>query len=159
VIIHHPILHVEDSENDVFLLQYAFKQAEIKNAVQVVTDGQQAIDYLAGTGRFSDRMKFPLPCMVLLDLKLPHKMGLEVLEWIRGEPSLKWMIVIILSSSIHEADITRAYSLGANAFLVKPADLNLMAGMCRALKDFWFTHNRPPLECHEMKPHPATRFR
>jgi CheY-like chemotaxis protein len=149
MIVNHPVLHVEDRSEDVFLLKYAFQQAEITNWVQVVVDGQQAIDYLAGVGKFGDRKQFPLPCTVLLDLKLPHKMGLEVLEWIRQQPSLKWVIVIILSSSINEGDIRRAYSLGANAFLVKPADVNKLVDMCRALKHFWFTYNCSPLECRE----------
>lgn len=139
-----PILHVEDSEEDVFLLQYAFRRAEITHPVQVASDGQEAVDYLSGAGKFSDRTEYPLPSLVLLDLKLPLKMGLEVLEWIREEPALEGLIVIILSSSIHEKDIHRAYALGANAFLVKPPDTGKLTDMCRALKHFWFDHNRPP---------------
>ena len=145
----HPILHVEDRQEDVFPLQYAFKRAEITNPVQVVMDAQQAIDYLAGAGQFGNRRQFPLPCTVLLDLKLPHKMGLEVLRWIRQQPSLKRLIVIILSSSSHEGDIRQAYDLGANAFLVKPSGLDKLTEMCRALKEFWFIHNCPPLPCRE----------
>jgi len=141
-----PILHVEDSEEDVFLLRYAFQRADIKTLVQVVEDGQQAIDYLAGIGKFADRQEFPLPCLVLLDLKLPHKMGLEVLEWIRQQPAVKSLIVIILSSSVHEGDLRRAYELGANAFLVKPSDANTMAEMCKALNHFWLTYNRTPTD-------------
>ena len=139
------ILHVEDRDEDVFLLKYAFKRAEIKNPVQVATDGQQAIDYLAGAGKFADRKQFPLPCLVLLDLKLPYKMGLEVLEWVRQQPLGKSLIVIILSSSMQEGDIRRAYELGVNAFLVKPSNTDILADMCRALKHFWLTHNLPPL--------------
>jgi CheY-like chemotaxis protein len=147
----NPILHVEDSEEDVFLLKHAFKRADIKQRVQVVTDGQQAIDYLAGNGKFADRKQFALPCLVLLDLKLPHKMGLEVLEWIRQQPSLKSLIVIVLSSSFHEGDVRRAYELGANGFLVKPSDSNTLTDMCQALKHFWITHNTPPVECIERR--------
>ena len=139
-----PILHVEDSEEDVFLLRYAFQRADIKTPVQVVGDGQEAIDYLAGIGKFANREEFPLPCLVLLDLKLPHKMGLEVLEWIRQQPALKSLVVIILSSSVHEGDLRRAYELGANAFLVKPSSANTMAEMCKALNHFWLTFNRTP---------------
>jgi len=141
-----PILHVEDSEEDVFLLQYAFQRADIKTPVQVVEDGQQAIEYLAGIGKFADRQEFPLPCLVLLDLKLPHKMGLDVLEWIRQQPAVKSVVVIILSSSVHEGDLRRAYELGANAFLVKPSDSNTMAEMCKALNHFWLTFNRTPTD-------------
>jgi CheY-like chemotaxis protein len=146
---YHTILHVEDREEDVFLLKRAFQKAEITNPVQVARDGQEAIDYLSGTGKFADRIQFPLLCTILLDLKMPRKMGLEVLEWIRQQPSLKWLIVIILSSSAHEGDISRAYNLGVNAFLVKPSDANVMADMCKAIKHFWLIHNTPPLECRE----------
>jgi CheY-like chemotaxis protein len=142
---HHPILHVEDREEDVFLLRYAFKRAEIKIPVQVAADGQKAIDYLAGTGEFADRAQFAMPCLVLLDLQLPYKTGLEVLEWIRQQPSLKSLIVIILSSSVHEGDVRRAYDLGANAFLVKPSSADTLTDMCQALKHFWLVHNLPPL--------------
>jgi CheY-like chemotaxis protein len=78
-------------------------------------------------------------------------MGLEVLAWIRQQPELKWMIVIILSSSIHEGDIERAYELGVNAFLVKPSDADMLADMCKALKHFWLTYNKPPLKCRGMQ--------
>lgn len=139
-----PILHVEDREEDVFLLQYAFEHADIKNPVYVVADGQEAIDYLAGSGKFTHRERFPLPGLIMLDLKLPLKMGLEVLEWIKRQPSLKSLIIIILSSSIYEDDIERAYKLGVNAFLVKPSSAKVLVDMCRAIKHFWLTYNRPP---------------
>src|SRR5688572_21937770 len=126
-----PILLVEDRDEDVFLLRYAFKRAEIKNPIHVAADGQEAVDYLAGTGKFADRAKFPLPGVVLLDLQLPIKMGLEVLEWIREQPSLRTLIVIILSSSIHEGDVRHAYELGVNAFLVKPASSDALADMAQ----------------------------
>ena len=141
-----PILHVEDSEEDVFLLRYAFQRVDIKTPVQVAEDGQEAIDYLAGIGKFADRKEFPLPCLVLLDLKLPQKMGLEVLEWIRQQSAVKSLVVIILSSSVHEGDLRRAYQLGANAFLVKPSSANTMAEMCKALNHFWLTFNRTPTD-------------
>lgn len=140
------ILHVEDREEDVFLLRYAFKRAEITNPVQVVSDGQMAIDYLSGKGGFADRNQFPLPGLVLLDLQLPYVLGLDVLAWIRKQPSLKRLIVLVCSSSIYDNDIIRAYDLGANGFLVKPSDSNTLADMCKALKHFWLTHNRPAPE-------------
>lgn len=142
-----PILHVEDREEDVFLLHYIFNQVDIKNPIHVASDGQKAIDYLAGEGEYADRKQFPFPCMVLLDLKLPRKMGLEVLEWIRSDPSRRWLIVIVLTSSIYEKDVQTCYDLGANAFLVKPSGMDAMKSMCQALKDFWLTHNRPPGSC------------
>lgn len=140
------ILQVEDREEDVFLLRYAFKRAGIENPIQVAVDGQQAVDYLSGKDAYSDRLQFPLPQLVLLDLQLPHLTGLQVLEWIQQQPALKSLIVIVLSSSIHEGDIRRAYELGANAFLVKPSSTDTLADMSVALKHFWLTHNTYPAE-------------
>jgi CheY-like chemotaxis protein len=139
-----PILHVEDREDDVYLLNYAFKRAGIENPVQGLSNGQQVVDYLSGIGEFADRDRFPLPSLVLLDMQLPQKLGLEVLEWIRQQPTLRCMIVIMLTSSIYDRDVQRAYELGANAFLVKPADTEVLIDMCRALKHFWLVHNTPP---------------
>ena len=140
------ILYVEDREEDVILLKYAFKRADIQNHVEVANDGQKAIDYLSGSGKYADRSQFPMPGIVLLDLQLPYKMGLEVLEWIRQQPSLKALIVIILSSSTHHGDVRRAYELGTNAFLVKPSGVDALVDICQALKHFWLTHNRPPVD-------------
>jgi two-component system response regulator len=148
---HQTILHVEDTPEDVFLLQYAFTRAEITNPMQVAANGQEAIDYLTGAGKYADRQKFPLPGLVLLDLKLPIKMGLEVLEWIRSQPAFKSLVVIVLSSSIYEGDIKRAYELGANAFLVKPSDTHVTLDMCKAFKHFWLQHNQPPFSSPEMR--------
>ena len=142
-----PILQVEDDSNDVFLLQRAMKKAGATNLIQVVTDGQQAIDYLKGAGRFADRDEFPLPCLVLLDLKLPYVMGLDVLKWIRQQPGVP-LVVILLTASGEEADIASAYRLGANAFLIKPPEANKLVEMAKAIKDFWLTHNTLPPEVH-----------
>jgi CheY-like chemotaxis protein len=136
------VLLVEDREEDLFLLQYAFKRAAITAPLRVVFDGQQAIEYLSGTGAYADRRQFPLPDLVLMDLKLPAKTGLEVLAWIRRQPELKQLIVIVLSSSISERDLREAYELGANAFLVKPPDANQLFDMAKAIQHFWLVHNR-----------------
>jgi CheY-like chemotaxis protein len=137
------ILVVEDDENDVFFLQNALKGAGIKSSVHVARDGRHALDYLAGAGGFADREQFPLPVLILLDLKLPQVMGLDVLRWIRARPELR-MPVIILSASKNEADIEAAYRLGANAYLVKPNAVSNLLAMARAIKDFWLTHNTSP---------------
>ncbi len=138
------ILIVEDDENDVTFVKMAMKKAGVTNPVQIVTDGQQALDYFQGTEKYADRSEFPLPYLVLLDLKLPFVMGLDVLAWIREQPQLKSTIVIVLTSSRHTEDIGMAYQLGANAYLVKPAHLDALAGLMRTLKDFWLTQNVPP---------------
>lgn len=141
------ILQVEDDPNDVFLLQHAMTKAGVANPIQVATDGQQAIDYLKGEGRFADRKKYPLPCLVLLDLKLPHVMGLNVLKWIRQQPGPA-LVVVMLSASGENADIAAAYRLGANAFLTKPSNASKLVEMVKAIKDFWLTHNMLPQGVH-----------
>jgi DNA-binding response OmpR family regulator len=142
------ILLVEDEENDVFFMQQALQKAGVENPVQVAADGQEAIDYFKGTGKFANREEFPLPCLVLLDLKLPHVMGLDVLKWIRKQPEVK-TIVVVLSSSKEEADIATAYRLGANAYLVKPPEVSKLVDMVKSIKDFWLTQNTPPPETRE----------
>lgn len=139
------ILQVEDREEDIYLLDRAFRQAGLEVRIQTATDGQQAVDYLAGKGRYADREQYPLPYLVLLDLKLPLRMGLDVLAWVRTQPSLRTLIVIVFSSSLDAGDVGRAYQLGANAFLVKPANFETLTEMCRAMAQFWFIYNEPPV--------------
>ncbi|HLH55300.1 MAG TPA: response regulator [Verrucomicrobiae bacterium] len=147
-----PILLVEDDQNDVFFLQYAFETAGIKNPLHVVLDGQQAIHYLSGTGEFSDRRKFPIPAVVLLDLKLPVKMGLEVMRWIQSQPQLKHLLVIVLTSSADIGDVERAYALGARSYLVKPVSLEKRIEMVRVIKDYWLDLNCFPTPSSPDKP-------
>ena len=137
------ILLVEDDENDVFFFQRAMNKAGMTHPLQVVRDGQEAISYLQGGGKFSHRAQVPPPGLILLDLKLPFVMGLDVLKWIRQQSGLA-PVVIILSSSQQEADIAEAYRLGANAYLVKPAETSDLAEMVRAISDFWLRQNTPP---------------
>ena len=139
------ILQVEDDPNDVFFLQHAMNKAGVANPIQVASDGQEAIDYLKGAGKFADREQFPLPCLVLLDLKLPYVMGLDVLRWIRQQPGPA-PVVVILSASGEEGDIATAYRLGANAFLVKPSEASKFEDMVKAIEGFWLTHNTAPQE-------------
>jgi two-component system response regulator len=147
-----PILQVEDDPNDVFLLQHAMRQAGVANPIQVATDGRQAIDYLKGCGKFADRQKFPRPCLVLLDLKLPYVMGLNVLKWIRQQPG-PTLVVVMLTASGDDTDIAAAYRLGANGFLVKPSQASELVAMAKAIKDFWLTHNTlAPEETAEAAP-------
>jgi CheY-like chemotaxis protein len=136
------ILQIEDDDNDAFFMKHAFKRAGIANIVQVVTDGQMAMDYLAGAGAFGDRTAYPQPDLVLLDLKLPKMSGLEVLEWIRGQPGLRTLVVIVLTSSPDARDARRAYELGANSYVIKPADLQKYAEFARRLKEWWLDCNQ-----------------
>jgi len=151
------ILLVEDEEGDVFFMQQAMKKAGVLNPLQVASDGQMAIDYFKGTGKYANRKEYPLPCLVLLDLKLPRVMGLDVLKWLRQQSEVT-PIVVILTSSKEEADIATAYRLGANGYLVKPSDASELIDMAKSIKDFWLTQNIPPPEaqCARDIRHPAT---
>ena len=136
------ILLVEDNEDDVFLMTRALKGAHIVNPLHSVDDGQQAIDYLAGNGPFADREKHPFPAIVFLDLKLPLKSGLEVLQWIRNQSQFENLIVLVLTSSNEPSDLKRAYSLGANSYLVKPPTAVQLLELAKAFKWYWLEFNR-----------------
>jgi CheY-like chemotaxis protein len=143
------ILLVEDEANDILLLKIAFEDAGIAVPLRVVTDGQMAVDYLSGAGAFADRNKFPTPCLVLLDLKLPRKSGFEVLKWIREQPPLRRIVVIVFTSAEHEQDVAKAYELGANSYVVKAMDVAQRNETTRFLKGWW-------LQCNRFAPLPRT---
>lgn len=138
------ILLVEDDPDDVFFLQEAFKKADMAGALRVARDGEEAVAYLLGQGAFADRRLHPPPALVLLDLKLPRKSGLEVLEWRRGQPGMASIPVVVLTSSVSETDVRRAYELGANAYLVKPIDSGAQDEMVGTIRRFWLGLNRLP---------------
>jgi CheY-like chemotaxis protein len=138
------ILHIEDDLNDVLLIARAFRKTESVAQLQVVNDGEQAVQYLSGANSFAQRDKFPVPSLVLLDLKLPRKSGIEVLEWIRAQPGLKRIPVVMLTSSRQPIDINRAYDLGVNAYLVKPVSFDALVEMVKTLDSFWLRVNERP---------------
>jgi DNA-binding response OmpR family regulator len=138
------ILLVEDDPNDVLLVKRAFRKANVANPLQVVSDGEAAVAYLAGQGNFTDRARFPLPAVVLLDLKLPRKSGLEVLVWLREQADLKRLPVVVLTSSSEAGDVNRAYELGANSYLVKPVAFENLLNLVKALHQYWLTLNVYP---------------
>src|SRR5437879_6114874 len=114
------ILIAEDREDDIFVIRRAFEKAHLLNPLQVVRDGEEAIAYLKGEGKFANRGEYPLPELLLLDLKMPRIDGFEVLRWIRQQPGLNALRVVVLTSSEDIRDVNQAYRLGANSFLVKP---------------------------------------
>jgi CheY-like chemotaxis protein len=138
------VLLVDDREDDIFLVQRAFRKANITNPLIPVTDGEQAIDYLKGEGKFSNRNEYPLPSLILLDLKMPKVDGFEVLTWIRQQPKLKGLAVVVLTSSTQLTDVNRAYELGANSFLVKPLDFENYQELGRILRQYWMLTVRLP---------------
>ena len=143
------VLHVEDDSNDVLLIARAFRKAEVAAQIQVVNDGEQAMHYLSGSNSFSERDRFPLPSLVLLDLKLPRKSGIEVLEWIRSRPGLRRIPVVMLTSSKQTVDINRAYELGVNAYLVKPVNFDGLVDMVKTIDSFWLRLNEHPTSARE----------
>src|SRR4030095_15858938 len=132
-----PILLVEDDPNDVWLVKHAFQSANISNPLRIVNDGQEAVDYLRGHGSFGDRHAFPMPKLVLLDLKMPRLHGFDVIGGMRRNYPWKTTPIIILSSSALPQDVNRAYELGANAYMVKPADYRALERLFRTIADFW----------------------
>jgi len=133
----NPVLYVEDEENDVVLMQYAFQKANVARSMQYVNTGQDAIDYLSGTGRFADRRAYPLPCLLLLDLNLPLLSGMEVLQWIHGQTALANLPVVVFTSSEHPRDKEQARQLGAADYLLKPADPRKYVELVRQLQQQW----------------------
>lgn len=138
------ILLVEDNPKDVFLIQRAFRKAEIVTPLKVVSDGDAAVQYLAGETPYCDRATYPLPVLVLLDLKLPRRSGAEVLAWIRQEPNLQRLPVVALTSSREYSDVNRIYDLGANAYIVKPPDFDQLVRILKTLNLHWITYNEKP---------------
>lgn len=130
------VLVVEDDSNDRELLGIAFRKACPHVRLFFASDGEEAIAYLAGAGRFADRAAHPLPRLVLLDLKLPRKSGFEVLEWVRNEPGLKELAVFVLTSSAETRDIERAYAAGANSYFVKSVDVQATREFARGVAAF-----------------------
>jgi CheY-like chemotaxis protein len=131
------VLYAEDDEMDIVLMRRAWRRAAVNNPLHVVTDGQEAEAYLSGVGRYADRAVHPMPTLVLLDLKLPRVTGLELLEWIREEPTTRALRVIILSSSDLVRDRERAQALAANAYWIKPSDPRALDEMVMSLKQLW----------------------
>ena len=138
----------EDNEDHVLLLRRALQKGALLNPIFVVSDGEEAIAYLKGEGKYADRYEYPLPSLLLLDLKMPRKNGFEVLEWIRHQPGLRRLRVVVLTTSDAPQDIDRAYELGANAFMVKPLDKRHFSELTDAIKGYWLWMSAAPdLQC------------
>lgn len=136
------ILLVEDDPDDVELMQYAFAKAAITNPLVVVTDGDDAVSYVSGSHDYANRNRYPQPALVLLDLKLPRRSGLEVLEFIRKQEVTQHTPVVVLTSSSQREDITRAYRGGANSYLVKPVNREGLLDMVKAIQAYWVELNQ-----------------
>ena len=139
-----PFLLIEDSADDILLVRRAFLKANILNPLVVVRSGEEAMQYLAAEGEYSDRERFPLPSIILLDLKLTGSSGFDVLEWIRSQPGLRTLRVIMLTSSDSTYDVDRAYKLGANSFIVKPVRFEALVEIMQSIRGYWLWYDTAP---------------
>jgi CheY-like chemotaxis protein len=131
------VLLVEDDADDVLLTQIAFEKARLANPLMVVRDGEEAIAYLRGEEVYADREKYPLPILLLLDLKMPKINGFQVLEWLQLQPSLSRIPVAVMTSSDSDPDVNLAYQLGASSYLVKPPDAEALLALVQRLHAYW----------------------
>jgi CheY-like chemotaxis protein len=138
------LLVADDEADDRFLIERALRKAQIANPVRMVSDGEEAIAYLVGEGKFADRAAYPAPMLLLLDLKMPRRSGFEVLAWIRGNPRHQSLPVVVLTSSPENADVKRAYEAGANSYLVKPVAFEGLHRMIETLGLYWLVMSRLP---------------
>ncbi len=136
-----PILLAEDNEDDVFLIQRAFQEARTANPLQVVHNGDDAIEYLSGAGKFADRSRHPFPALFLLDLKMPGRDGLAVLRWLNEHPEIPRKLPVVVLSSIELPEETQlAYAMDVQSCIVKPISFAELRERIRILKEYWLDH-------------------
>jgi CheY-like chemotaxis protein len=138
-----PVLVVEDNSDDVLFVQLAFDAARLRHPLLSVRDGRQAIEYLSGAGQYADRKQFPLPKVVFTDLTMPHVTGFDLIKWMRNDAHARRVPVIVLSGSGLAKDVNRSYELGANAYMVKPADARALERLLRTIGEFWDLRETP----------------
>jgi CheY-like chemotaxis protein len=135
---------VEDETSDAKLLLRGFEKTQVLNPVVHLMDGDDALRYLAGKGKFSDRNKYPLPALILLDLKLPGMTGIQLLQWMRIQGEIKRIPVVVLTNDENPDTINAAYDLGANSYLLKPGNPTEIAKMVQTIQRYWIKLNEPP---------------
>jgi CheY-like chemotaxis protein len=138
------VLVVDDNETDALFILRSLDNAGVKNPLRVVNDGEEFVDYMEGTGNYEDRKMYPLPGLVLLDLKLPKRDGFELLNWVRGHSKFSALPVIVLTATQELQDVNRAYQAGANSFLVKPMNFKDYQGLSDAITAFWLGVAKTP---------------
>ena len=153
---HAVILLVEDSEDDVILIRKAFAKAKVGNPIYAVYDGEEAIEYLEGEGEYANRQEYPLPLLILLDLKMPRVDGFQVLRWIRARAEFALIPVLVLTSSEQVWEINKAYAQGANSFLTKPGDFEDYKQLARTITDYWAKTVKTPESHRPPRKRPAT---
>ena len=140
------VLLVEDREEDIFLVERASRESEFIGSFHAVRDGLEAIQYLRQEGPFADRLKFPMPNIMLIDLKMPRMNGMEFLQWLRAHPECLTIPTIVYSSSSMEGDIREAYRNGANAYFVKPVRMDAMRNFLKKAYEFWAMCECPAIQ-------------
>lgn len=138
------ILVAEDSRDDAFLLKRAFLKAGVNAPLELVENGDSAVNYLAGHKPFDDRQKFPFPKLLILDVKMPGCNGFEVLKWVREHRGFHLLPILMLSSSDDQQDIDKAHELGANGYTVKPCGIELLTQMVLCIEGYWLKQHRYP---------------
>jgi len=135
------IFLVEDRPDEVELMKQALHQVGVTNPLRVFTDGAEAIAYFEGGGRYSDRVTYPLPRLVMLDLKLPNRTGLDIVKWMKSDPRIKRIPVIVITSSREVLDMEKAYSAGVNSYLVKPTSFREFVDTMNITATYWIHYN------------------
>lgn len=141
------VLIADDDTQDTMLVRMAAQRVSLCLRFASVANGEEAIDYLMGRSRYADRQAHPFPSMMLLDLKMPRLSGFDVLDYVRRQPRLRQLPIVIFSSSDHPGDIQRAYEAGANSYLCKPHSNNDLSALLKALEEYWCKFNHFPA-CH-----------
>lgn len=140
------ILLVEDNPDDVILFRRAMVNSGMTHTVQVAQDGMEALNYLRGEDKFADRNAYAIPDAIVLDLKMPRLAGLELLAWLKDDPEHRVIPIIVLTSSELDADVKRAYELGANTYLVKPTNFDRLVKVVKRISDYLENNVKPPKE-------------
>jgi CheY-like chemotaxis protein len=146
------ILLAEDNADDVFLMRRALRKAGITAQLHVAQNGEEAIDYLAGNGVYADRTQYPKPSIVILDIKMPKKTGLEVLEWLRKNSHVQVIPTVVMSASEIADDIQASYVLGANTFFMKPSSFDELVKLLTTFETYWSTAKRPAKQLPGQRP-------
>jgi len=147
-----PVLLVEDNPDDAFFVKRAFASAGLNHPLFFVEDGAQAIEYLCGKGKYADRKVFPVPGLIIADLKMPRVTGFDLIKWMRGDGYTKVIPVIVMSTSALPQDVNRAYELGANAYMVKPTTYVALECLIRSIAEFWDSGEKPAIESACVEP-------